>query len=138
MNDIPSVLQLIRLLADFEGSLTEVRVSTKELENDFKDGMFDFLIAEDEGEVIGMALYYFRYSTWKGRTLYLEDLIVDDAYRNHGVGRDMMDGLIAIARQIGCHQMNWQVLNWNKDATRLYERIGAKLDSSWTNVYLRL
>jgi GNAT superfamily N-acetyltransferase len=136
--DMDEVLRLIRVLADFEESPGEVRISAPELVSDFKEGLFDFVIAEVDGVVVGMALYFFRYSTWKGKTLYLEDLVVDNEFRNRGIGRDIMDQLIAIARQNGCYQMNWQVLNWNDDAVRLYERIGAKLDTGWTNVYLRL
>lgn len=84
-------------------------------------------------QVIGFALYYIRYSTWKGQRMYLEDILVTESWRCKGVGTALMDALIAAARAEGLHGISWQVLEWNADAIRFYERYGARFDKEWVN-----
>jgi ribosomal protein S18 acetylase RimI-like enzyme len=84
-------------------------------------------------EIIGMALCYVRYSTWKGQCLYLEDLIVSEAWRGRGVGKALMEAVIAEAKSQGFPRINWQVLAWNEPAIKFYERLGARFDAEWLN-----
>jgi ribosomal protein S18 acetylase RimI-like enzyme len=84
-------------------------------------------------KVIGFALYYIRYSTWKGQRMYLEDLLVTESWRNKGVGTALMDALIGAAKAEDLHGISWQVLKWNESAIRFYERYSARLDGEWLN-----
>ena len=84
--------------------------------------------------VVGFALYYIRYSTWKGRRMYLEDILVTESWRGKGVGTALMDALIGAAKAEALHGISWQVLEWNEPAIKFYERYGARFDSEWTNV----
>ncbi len=86
------------------------------------------------GQVIGFALYYIRYSTWKGQRMYLEDLLVTEGWRRKGVGTALMDALIGAAKAGGLHGISWQVLDWNEPAIKFYERYGARFEPEWTNV----
>jgi GNAT superfamily N-acetyltransferase len=83
--------------------------------------------------VIGFALYYIRYSTWKGRRMYLEDLLVTESWRGKGVGTALMDAMIGAAKAEALHGISWQVLEWNEPAIKFYERYGARFDNEWTN-----
>lgn len=84
-------------------------------------------------KIIGFALYYIRYSTWKGQRMYLEDIIVTEAWRGKGVGTALMDALIGEAKAAGLHGISWQVLNWNEPALKFYERYGVRFDAEWMN-----
>ncbi len=133
--DLKDAFRLIQELALFEKAPHEV---TNTLEMMEKDGfgsnpIYGFIIAEKAGEIIGMSLYYFRYSTWKGKRLYLEDLIVTEKHRGSGAGRRLFDETIKIARETGCTGMKWQVLDWNEPAIQFYEQYGANLDKGWIN-----
>ncbi len=83
--------------------------------------------------VVGFALWYLRYSTWKGQRMYLEDIIVTESWRRRGVGTALMDGLVAAAAAGGLHGISWQVLNWNADAMKFYEKWGTRFDPQWVN-----
>ena len=98
---------------------------------------YGVLVAEDEaGTVVGMSLYYVRYSTWKGRRLYLEDLIVRENQRGKGLGKALLDATVDVARQSGCTGLMWQVLEWNTPAIEFYKAYGARLDGEWVNCHL--
>jgi GNAT superfamily N-acetyltransferase len=136
--DVPVALELIRELAAYERAAGEVVVTVKEME-DWGFGperVFDFFVAEKDGVIIGLALYYFKYSTWKGKCLFLEDIIVKEAERCKGVGTMLMKEIIAIARAQGLRRLEWQVLNWNTPAIRFYEKYRAAFDSEWINCRL--
>ena len=96
------------------------------------------LVAQDEenGEVVGMALSYFRYSTWKGKRLYLEDLVVTEKARGRGVGRALLEATIELARQSACSGLMWQVLDWNAPAIAFYEKFGVRMETQWNTVHL--
>lgn len=85
-------------------------------------------------KVVGFALYYIRYSTWKGQRMYLEDILVHEPFRGKGIGTALMDALIAAAKAEGLHGISWQVLEWNEPAIKFYERYKARFDHEWTNV----
>jgi ribosomal protein S18 acetylase RimI-like enzyme len=97
---------------------------------------------EDEKQegrpLVGFALYYIRYSTWKGQVMYLEDIIVTAQYRGKGIGKMLMDKLIEEAREKGFKRITWQVLEWNESAIRFYKKYNAAFDPEWVNVILDL
>jgi GNAT superfamily N-acetyltransferase len=133
--DLPEVLEMIRELAVYERAPNEVTVTLEELENEgFGDRpMFEIVLAEVNGQVAGMAFYYPRYSTWKGRCMYLEDFIVKENMRGKGIGKALFDHVVKISLAFGAKRLEWQVLEWNEPAIRFYESVGAQLDGEWLN-----
>jgi GNAT superfamily N-acetyltransferase len=114
--DVPDLLRLIKALAVYEKAADEVILTEEDL---LRDGFgaqpkFQLLVAEMNQEIVGIAVYYDRYSTWKGRTLYLEDLIVEESKRRLGLGQELLKALIQIAEKEGVERLEWQVLDWNK------------------------
>lgn len=139
-SDCPRLLELIRGLALFEKAPEAVTVTLAEME-DAGFGAHPIwwaYVAEEDGKVVAFALYYLRYSTWKGTRLYLEDIYVDEPYRGRGIGHLLMEQLIAVAKEKRYSGMMWQVLEWNKEAIRFYERYGAAFDGEWLNVQLEI
>ena len=138
--DVPDLLELVRELAVFEKAPNEV-INTEEkmLEDGFGvNKLFDAFVAELNGEIIGLAITYYRYSTWKGKCLYLEDLIVTEEHRGIGAGQQLFTHCIDFGKENGCHKMIWQVLDWNKPALNFYTLYGAQLDGEWINGSLDL
>lgn len=133
--DLPAVLDLIRALAVYERAGQEVAITVADLERDgFGDRpIFHLFVAEVSGQVQGMALYYYKYSTWKGRCLYLEDLVVHEVLRGQGLGGALFEAVVARSRTEGVSRMEWQVLDWNEPAIRFYKRYNALLDPEWLN-----
>lgn len=132
--DICAVLQLIRELADFEREPKAVVNTESELhQHIFKDKICNAIVADDNNEIIGFALYYNSYSTWKGKCLYLEDLYVQEARRKHGVGALLFEKIISIAEYQKVRRLEWLVLDWNQPAIQFYKKYGANLDNSWLN-----
>lgn len=133
--DLAEVLKLIKELAKYEKAEKEVIISVKDLEN---DGFgihpyFWFLIAEIDNEIIGLSFYFIRYSTWKGKFLYLEDLVIKEKYRKKGVGSLLFEKTINVCDELNCNGMSWQVLDWNKPAINFYKKYNAKISSTWLN-----
>lgn len=137
-DDIPAAFALVQELALFEKAPHEVdNTPERMLQDGFGENpVFGFLIAEVDGHVAGMSLYFFRYSTWKGRRLYLEDLIVTEAYRGKGLGKLLFEATMKKALELDCYGMAWQVLDWNTPAIDFYKKYGASLDSEWINCSL--
>ncbi len=138
--DVPRAFELICELATFENARDKVQTTPEQLERDgFGEApLFHFLVAESGGAVVGMALCYFRYSTWSGKQLYLEDLIVTESARGGGVGKALLEATIQTARDAACTGLMWQVLDWNMPAQGFYEHFGARLDGEWINVHFDL
>ena len=138
VKDLPQVLNLIKDLAAFENEPNEVEVTITEMENwGFgKDKIFDFFVIEIDNIIIGLALYYFKYSTWKGKCLFLEDIIVKENVRNKGYGKKLFNAVVEVAKNTGVKRMEWQVLDWNKNAIEFYNKYQANLDSKWLNCKL--
>lgn len=138
VNDLPQVLNLIKDLAAFENEPYEVEVTIAEMQNwGFgKDKIFDFFVIEINNKIIGLALYYFKYSTWKGKCLFLEDIIVKENVRNKGYGKKLFNAVVEVAKNTGVKRMEWQVLDWNKNAIEFYNKYQANLDSKWLNCKL--
>lgn len=134
-----AVQALIRELADFEKCPNEVKTSENELIVNLLDGVFAGKVAlSPDREVIGMVLYFPYYSTWNGRTLYLEDFYVKPAWRNQGVGKLLFEAYLQAARDMGAKMVKWQVLDWNEGAKKFYARYGAKFYPGWENSTIRL
>ena len=134
--DLPQVLGLIQELAVYEKAPEAVTNTLAAMERDgFGPApIFSFFVLEnDAAEIIGLALFYTAYSTWKGRMLYLEDLVVTEAARRGGFGRLLFDAVVAEARATGAVRMKWQVLDWNEPAIGFYKKLGANIESEWLN-----
>lgn len=130
-NDLPAIFGLIKELAEFEKGLDKVTNSIQQMqaEKDF----FQCYVAEKDNEVVGMALYYFVYYTWVGKSLYLEDLIVKEAYRGQNIGTMLMEKMMEVAREENCKRFRLQVLHWNEPAISFYEKNGFTVDRDWYN-----
>jgi len=135
IEDCESYLKLIQELADYEKAPNEVAITIKDLEKDGfgANAIYRSFTAIHEDEVIGMALYYEKYSTWKGRSLYLEDLIVTKEKRGIGAGKALFEAVMLEAKNLNCGRMEWQVLDWNQPAIDFYKSYGAELDPTWVN-----
>lgn len=134
--DMSSVLKLIQELADFEKASNEVNITEDELLEDFKRNLFQCLVAEIEGKIVGIALFYNRYSTWKGKTIHLEDLIVSKKHRGTGIGKALLDAIVAIAKTENLRRVEWNVLDWNTPAIEFYKNVGANVLNDWLVVQL--
>jgi GNAT superfamily N-acetyltransferase len=139
-SDVNAIFDLIKELAIFEKAEFELINTPEQL---LKDGFNDnpsyyCLVAEKNQIVVGMSFLYVRYSTWKGKVLYLEDLVVKDNYRNKGIGTLLMNSTIEFAKLNGFNRIQWQVLDWNTDAIRFYKKFNSQFDSEWINVHLNL
>jgi len=132
-DDLVHVHGLVRELAIYEKAEHEFIATLEDYQNDFRAGVFEVLLAETEGIVIGMCLYYLSYSTWKGKMLYLEDFVVKQSYRQEGVGQQLFGALIQEAKQKRCRLIKWQVLDWNEAAIKFYEKNNAVIEQEWWN-----
>jgi GNAT superfamily N-acetyltransferase len=133
--DMPAVLTLINELAAYEKLPDEVDNSVEQLERDGfgDDKIFDVFVADVDGEVIGFALYYMKYSTWKGRCVFLEDLIISEAYRGKGVGAKLFERLMLTCKELQVKRMEWQVIDWNEPGINFYKKYDANFDGEWFN-----
>lgn len=133
-----AVLDLIRELAVFEKEPDAVVVTVADLERDgFGDNpLFSTFVAEVDGEIVGMALYYYRYSTWKGRTIHLEDLIVKEKMRGTGLGSALYTKIIEQGKADKVRRIEWNVLDWNTPAVEFYKKSGAKVLEDWDVVQM--
>jgi GNAT superfamily N-acetyltransferase len=130
--DLPSVVGLVRALADFEKLEGPDEAAARRLTDDFAAGRYSLLVADDGERIVGYALYFFTYSTFLAKpSLYLEDLFVHPGARGRGIGERFMRALAQVAVERGCGRFEWTVLDWNVDAQKFYRRIGAEVMSSW-------
>jgi len=134
-NDCTRMMELIQELATYEKAPDEVTVTLSHFEESGfgANPVWWAFVAEVDGVVIGMALYYVRYSTWKGQRMYLEDILVTEAMRGQKIGSQLMDALIVEAKEKGFNGMNWQVLEWNEPAIHFYKKYNANFDPEWVN-----
>lgn len=138
IHDLPAILDLIKELAAFEKAPNEVSVTLAEMQHHGfgAHAIFEFFVALDEDKIVGLALYYYKYSTWKGRCLFLEDIIVTESKRGLGIGRLLFNEVGKVAQKQGVRRMEWQVLDWNKDAISFYKKMPVHLDAEWINCKL--
>ncbi len=138
VEDLQAILDLIVELAIYEKAEHEVENSIEQMKLDGfgERPVFDFFVVEENEMIVGTAIYYFRYSTWKGKALYLEDLVVSEKHRGKGYGKALLDAIVKQAKSDNCKQVRWQVLDWNEPAINFYNSIGADLDAEWINCTL--
>lgn len=138
VEDLQAILDLIVELAIYEKAEHEVENSIEQMKLDGfgERPVFHFFVVEENEMIVGTAIYYFRYSTWKGKALYLEDLVVSEKYRGKGYGKALLDAIVKQAKSDNCKQVRWQVLDWNEPAIAFYNSIGADLDAEWINCTL--
>jgi GNAT superfamily N-acetyltransferase len=136
--DLPDLLLLVKELAIYENAENEVETTLESMEADAFGGqkLFNFLVAEVENEILATAVYFYTYSTWKGKTLYLEDIVVNQQHRRKGIGTLLFNHLLFIAKNESVKRMSWQVLNWNEPAIEFYKKIDTIFDSEWINCKL--
>ena len=137
-NDMPRVLELIQELATFEKEPNAVVVTVEQLQKDGYSGHPDFtcFVAETEKQIEGIALIFERYSTWKGKVIHLEDLIVNQKMRGSGIGTALLDEVIKYGAQLGVKRISWEVLDWNLPAINFYNKKGANVMEGWNVVHL--
>lgn len=131
--DMATVLTLIKELAVFEKEPDAVVVTLEDLQRDGfgPTPMFYTFVAESDDKIVGVALFYYRYSTWKGRTIHLEDLIVTEDFRGKGVGIALYKEVILQGKKDGVRRIEWNVLDWNEPAIKFYETSGARVLKDW-------
>jgi GNAT superfamily N-acetyltransferase len=141
IEDLPRVLELVRELAVYEKAPEQVTNTVQMMEEDGfgPNAVFGFFVAikDSTKEIIGISIYYYRYSTWKGRRLYLEDIVVTETERGNGAGKLLFDRTMLKCLEDGCTGMMWQVLDWNTPAINFYQKYGADLDEGWINCNLQ-
>ena len=133
--DCPRLLELVQELATYERSPNEVTVTLEHfVESGFGEKpVWWAFVAETEEKIVGFALYYVRYSTWKGRAMYLEDILITNEMRGKGIGKLLFDRLIEEAREKKFNRIIWQVLDWNEAAINFYKKYNADIDVGWLN-----
>ncbi len=135
--DMPKVLELIMELAKHENAENEVEISVNDLETEgFDHGNFKCFVADVDGKLAGMALVYFRFSTWKGRTVHLEDLIVTESMRGTGLGGALYNQVVKYGYEHGVKRVEWVVSEGNKNAIEFYENTGADIKKNWYTVHM--
>ena len=137
--DLPQILSLIKELATFEKAPNEVKVTLKELvRHGFgKEKVYDCFVAEtSKNKIAGIALYYIKYSTWKGKCVYLDDIIVTESLRGEGIGKKLFEKVIKVAKKMKVRKLEWQVLNWNEPAINFYKKYSTVFDNEWINCKL--
>lgn len=134
------MLELVRELAEYERAPEQVTVSLSHFEESGfgPDPVYWAFVAETDEGIVGFALYYIRYSTWKGQRMYLEDILITESWRGRGIGQRLFDRLIIEAREKGLRGITWQVLEWNQPAIRFYQKYQASFDAEWINCSIDL
>jgi GNAT superfamily N-acetyltransferase len=133
--DCPRMLELVQELASFERAPNEVTVTLEHFEESGfgPNPVYWAFVAEENGYIVAFALYYIRYSTWKGQRMYLEDILVTESHRGKKIGQKLMDRLIIEAKEKSLHGITWQVLEWNEPAIKFYRKYNPVFDDEWTN-----
>lgn len=136
--DCRQMMELIKELAAFEKAPQEVSVSLAHFEESGfgASPVWWAFVAETGNKIVALALYYIRYSTWKGQRMYLEDIVVTEAYRSKGIGKMLFEKLIGEAKEKKFTGMMWQALDWNTTALDFYKSFGAEFDNEWVNCRL--
>ena len=134
-NDVPAIMRLVHQLAEFEKQPEEVINSEEQmrLEGFGSNPAFSALLAEADGTVCGMSVYFYSYSTWKGKSIYIDDIIVDEEFRGKGIGRRLIEATIMAAKNEGVGKLHWQVLDWNEPAIKFYNLYNPSFEAEWVN-----
>ena len=133
--DLSAVLSLIKELADFENARDQVTITLEDLEKDGfgENPWYWFLVAEKDNEIVGLSFYWIRYSTWKGKFLFLEDFVIKEEYKRQGIGSKLFEETINICKKQKLNGMVWQVLDWNTPAIKFYKKYNADISKEWLN-----
>ena len=131
--DLPAIHDLVYELAVYEKEPEAVETTAGEYLEDFRNGLFECTVAEMDGQVVGMTLFYMAYSTWRGKMLYLDDFVVKESHRRHGIGQLLFDAFVEEGRRRGCRLIKWQVLDWNQPALDFYKKNKATIETNWWN-----
>lgn len=129
--DLPAIYSLVEELAAYANAAASVTATLADYKNDFEAGIFEAQVAESEEKIIGTAIYYMTYSTWKGRMLYLEDFVVRESHRQKGIGQLLFDRFLAEAVEKKARLVKWQVLEWNEPALSFYRKNEAIIEKNW-------
>jgi GNAT superfamily N-acetyltransferase len=132
-SDMTAVHALMFELAVFEKSPESVEATVAEYLEDFRNGLFECNVAEVDGKIVGMTLFFMAYSSWRGKMLYLDDFVVNEAYRRYGIGQLLFDAFLEEGRRRGCRLVKWQVLDWNEPALQFYRKNEAIIETDWWN-----
>ena len=137
-SDIPQVFDLIKELAEYEKALDKVSNTVEKLEEDGfgPNPVYELFVAEIENKIVGIALTYYRFSTWRGKVMYLEDLIVKEHMRRKGIGKKLFDMVLDHAKVTRCVGLSLQVLDWNDLGINFYKKYNMEVDDEWINCYL--
>ncbi|MBU82302.1 MAG: GNAT family N-acetyltransferase [Flammeovirgaceae bacterium] len=137
-SDIPQVFELIKELAEYEKALDKVSNTVEKLEEDGfgPNPVYELFVAEIENNIVGIALTYYRFSTWRGKVMYLEDLIVREHMRRKGIGKKLFDMVLDHAKVTSCVGLSLQVLDWNDLGINFYKKYNMEFDDEWINCYL--
>ena len=130
--DFPEILALIKELALFEKAPEKVTNTVEQMQQE-KDLFGCFLAVSDNHDILGMALYFFAYYTWVGKSLYLDDIYIKEPYRKQKIGTALLNKVFDVAREENCKRVRWQVLDWNQPAIEMYRKAGAEVDDEWLN-----
>ncbi len=131
--DLAQIYQLVIQLAAYEDGLDQVKTTLEDYRKAFAEGVFEALVATQDGLILGTTIYYLTWSTWRGRMLYLEDFVVHSDYRGRGIGHQLFDAYLAKARAMNCTMVKWQVLDWNSPALNFYAQYDAIIEKDWWN-----
>ena len=133
LDDMEAIHALVRELAEYEKGLHRVTTTSESYRKDFEEKVFDAYVAEVDGEIVGMALYYMNFSTWRGKMMYLEDFIVKESKRGHGIGAKLFEAFLEEAKLQECTMVKWQVLDWNEPAIHFYKKYDVVFDNEWVD-----
>ncbi|MBI1184699.1 GNAT family N-acetyltransferase [bacterium] len=136
LEHLPACHALVKQLADYEKAPNEVSLTTEQFIQDFKDRKFNLIVATQNQKVLGMALFYPIYSTWKGTSMHLEDIVVDEKYRRQGLGKKLFDRVVQQAKKQQVGRLQWQVLNWNQPAIEFYNKYQPSYENDWLTAKL--
>ncbi|HMR47478.1 MAG TPA: GNAT family N-acetyltransferase [Bacteroidia bacterium] len=138
--DVEAAFRLIKELAAFEKAPEQVINTVEQMLIDGygEKPIFDLLVAEKDQKFAGIAIYFIKYSTWKGKCLYLDDIVVQESLRGKGIGKHLFDAVVAEAKLCNCQQLQWQVLNWNEPAINFYKKYDTVFDAEWINCKITL
>ena len=134
--DLPEIYALIKEFALFQQTPGKVKITLEQMKKEKE--FFHCFVAEDAGRIVGFASYFFAYYSWSGKALYLDDLYVAAAFRGNGIGSQLMQSVIDLAKEEQCSSMRWQVSNWNKEAIAFYKKMGASINDVEINCDLPL
>lgn len=137
-SDASAILGLVKELATYEKEPDAVEVTLAEVEADGfgPNAIYSAYVAEMSGHIVGMALYYVKYSTWKGKAIYLDDIIVTEKHRRSGIGGKLFEEVVKVAKQMGVRKIDWQVLHWNEPAITFYKKYNTVFSKEWVNCTL--